>query len=260
MESAEEMYSQFNSILSSIIQKHAPLVKKFVRNDKTKISFLNGKSNRDLFTNSESRKKKWRVIDDTRNTTVSSYNMFSLKNSFGEILFDNKQIANLLNYGLSKLGDYFGKARPYEKSTRTNNRKTFSFRFVTSKEVLHHLQTLTTSKPLGPNEIPAWALKDDKDVLMHPLPYFFNAFLKEETFPSDLKKAIITPLFKRGDRTHPETYKPISITSSLSKMFERLLRDQIVEFLLKNNVHPRTQFGFRSRISTMDVLVFSTEN
>ena len=39
MESAEEMYSQFNSIFSSIIQKHAPLVKKFVRNDKTKISF-----------------------------------------------------------------------------------------------------------------------------------------------------------------------------------------------------------------------------
>ena len=43
-------------------------------------------------------------------------------------------------------------------------------------------------------------------------------------------------------------------------MFERLLRDQIVEFLLKNNVHSRTQFGFRSKISTMDALVYSTEN
>ena len=81
MESAEEMYSQFNSILSFIIQQHAPLVKKFVRNDKTKISFLNEKSIRDLFPNSESTKKKWRVIDDTRNTTVSNNNIFNLRNS-----------------------------------------------------------------------------------------------------------------------------------------------------------------------------------
>ena len=43
-------------------------------------------------------------------------------------------------------------------------------------------------------------------------------------------------------------------------MFERLLRDQIVEFLLENNVHSRTQFGFRSKISTMDDLVYSTKN
>ena len=163
-ESAEEMYSQFNSILSSIIQKHAPLVKKFVRNDKAKIFFLNEKSIRDLFTNSEVTKKKWRVINDTRNTTVSNNNIFSLKKSFGEILFDNKQIVNLLNYRFSKLGDYFGKARPYEKSTQTNNGKSFSFRFVTLKEVLHHLKTLNTSKPLAPTEISAWALKDGKDV------------------------------------------------------------------------------------------------
>ena len=95
---------------------------------------------------------------------------------------------------------------------------------------------------------------------MHPLTYLFNAFLKEEKFPSDLKKAIITPLFKKGDRTHPENYRPISITISLSKIFDRLLRAQIVEFLLKNNVQSRTQFGFRSKISTMDALVYSTEN
>ena len=55
-------------------------------------------------------------------TTVSKNNIYSLKNSSGEILFD-KQIVNLLNYRFSKLGDYFGKGRPYEKSTRTNNRK-----------------------------------------------------------------------------------------------------------------------------------------
>ena len=85
-------------------------------------------------------------------------------------------------------------------------------------------------------------------------------FLKEEKFPSYLKKATITPLFKKSDRTHPENYRPISIISSLSKMFQRLLRDQIVEFLLKNNFHSRMQFGFRSIISTMDALVYSTEN
>ena len=111
---------------------------------------------------------------------------------------------------------------------------------------MHHLKTLNTSKPLGPSEIPARALKDGKDVLMHPFTYLFNAFLKEK-FPSDLKKAIITPLFKKGDRTHPENYRPISITSSLSKMFERLLRDQIVEFLLKTVFIPERNLVFDTK-------------
>ena len=103
MESAEEKYSQFNSILSSIIQKHAPSVKKFVQNDKTKIFFLNEKYIRDLFTNSDSIKKKWRLINDAQSTTVSNNNVFSLKNTFGEFLLDNKQIVNLLNYSFAEV-------------------------------------------------------------------------------------------------------------------------------------------------------------
>ena len=142
------------------------------------------------------RQTKWRFINDTRSTTVSNNNFFGLENSFGEFLFDNQQIVILLNYRFSKLGDYFGKTRPYEKSTRTYNRKTFSFRFVTSKEVLHHLKPLNT-KPIGPTEIPAWVLKDGKDVLMHPFTYLFNDFLKGEKFPSDRKKPLLHRFFKK---------------------------------------------------------------
>ena len=59
--------------------------------------------------NSESTKKKWGVINDTRNTSVSNNNIFSLK-TLGQIPFDNKQKVNILKYRFSKLGDYFGKA------------------------------------------------------------------------------------------------------------------------------------------------------
>ena len=116
------------------------------------------------------RQKKWCVINDTRNTTVSNNNIFSLKNSFGEFLFDNKQIVNLLNCRFSKLGDYFGKARPYDKSIRTNNRKTFGFRFVTSKEVLHHLRTLILLSRLDSQRYPLWLSKMAKMIECTPSP------------------------------------------------------------------------------------------
>ena len=57
----------------------------------------------------------------------------------------------------------------------------------------------------------------------------------------------------------PESYRPISITSSLAKVFERLLLVQTLEYLEKFDLLSNTQFGFRNKVSTIDALVYSTE-
>ena len=57
----------------------------------------------------------------------------------------------------------------------------------------------------------------------------------------------------------PENYRPISITSSLAKVFERLLREQTLEYLEKFGLLSNTQFGFRNKVSTIDALVYCTE-
>ena len=61
----------------------------------------------------------------------------------------------------------------------------------------------------------------------------FNLSLEEGIVPSEWKEANITPLFKKGSRKKPEHYRPVSLTSVVCKLLETLIRDHMVEFLVK---------------------------
>ena len=86
-----------------------------------------------------------------------------------------------------------------------------------------------------------------------------NVYLKAEQFPTQLKFAQITPLFKKGDIDNPLNYRPIFLTPALSKVFEKLFREQIEEYVHKANMYNITLFGFRKNYSTIDALVYLTE-
>ena len=80
----------------------------------------------------------------------------------------------------------------------------------------------------------------------------------EKQIPNNLKTAYVTPLLKKDDPDNPENYRPISVTSSLSKIFERLLQKLIV--VLNERCYSETQFGFRNNYSTIDALLYCTES
>ena len=172
------------------------------------------------------------------------------------------KIANFLNYKFSKLGDFIGTQSPFKGlAADTRKRKSiFKFRFVTSGECFAVLKSLNSKKPLGPSEIPAWALKDGAHYLAPQLTYIINDFIRQNRFPQRLKLAIVTPVFKKDDPEDPENYRPISVTGALSKVFERLLSDQINDYLHAQKIYSRTQFGFRSKHSTIDALLYCTES
>ena len=69
------------------------------------------------------------------------------------------------------------------------------------------------------------------------------------------KKAAIVPVFKSGDRTVPSNYRPISLTSVIIKVFERVIRKQIVTFLISNGHLNPTQHGFRGWHSCLSTLL-----
>ena len=157
-------------------------------------------------------------------------------------------MAQLLNYKFSKLGDYIGSACNFFPTNHRTSKNSFDFRFVTTKEVLLTLKNLNSNKPSGPSYIPSWAPKGGFLFLADLIKLLFNQFLAEEKIPEDLKKAIVTPIFKIGENSLPENYRPISITSSLAKVFECLLREQTLEYLEKFGLLSNTQFGFRNKV------------
>ena len=85
---------------------------------------------------------------------------------------------------------------------------------------------------------------------------FYNYLWHKGEIPSDWKEAIITPLHKVGtDKTIPASYRPISLTSALCKINERLITTRLVWFLEKNDIISKSQSAYRKQRSTMDQLI-----
>ena len=77
-------------------------------------------------------------------------------------------------------------------------------------------------------KIPAWALKDAQSVLAEPLSFLINEFISESSFPTDLKKALVSPLYKKGNTEDPTNYRPISVTGALAKFFEQVITKLLI--------------------------------
>lgn len=70
-----------------------------------------------------------------------------------------------------------------------------------------------------------------------------------------MKKAIIIPIFKAGNKEEPSNYRPISILPLLSKIFEKLVLNRMIGFLEKHKIVSKYQYGFQKGRSTLDALV-----
>ena len=235
---------------------------KFNRISLKKINENCSAHNFNTFKNLKTEREKWNFINEARNSKKSKTEISSLKNVFGDIYTDQNKIVNLLNYRFSKLGDYLGsKQIPYRSSKEIVMSKSLMFEFepISIYTCKKFLKELHPCKPLGPSEIPAWALKDSISTIAEPLWFLINAFLDEGRFPSECKRADVCPVFKKSDTEDPSNYRPISITAAISKIFEKVIREQIMEYLNKNKLLSQVQFGFRKNFSASDALVYATE-
>lgn len=90
--------------------------------------------------------------------------------------------------------------------------------------------------------------------VVEPLTYFFNLCLLEGVFPNELKISRICPIFKKGPKDLPQSYRPVSIIPTISKVLELLVCDQIGIFFEQNGILSLSQFGFRKGKSTCDAI------
>ena len=88
----------------------------------------------------------------------------------------------------------------------------------------------------------------------------FSQSLTQGIFPSALKRAAIVPILKSGDKSIPGNYRPISLTSYITKVFERIIRKQVLAFLERKGLLNNTQHGFRSDQSCLSALLNVFDN
>ena len=109
-------------------------------------------------------------------------------------------------------------------------------------------------KKASPREIPTSLIKSNKDLLAVPLSMLFNESIATGKFPQRLKHAIVTPIYKKGTKDDVGNYRPISMLSTTSKIFESLMKNSLVYYLESKSILSPEQFGFRQGLSTFDAL------
>ena len=114
---------------------------------------------------------------------------------------------------------------------------------------------LDSSKASGPNCIPIVVLNNCEPELSYTLTELFNMCLKESCFPDCWKVSSVIPVFKNvGERSTAKNYRPVSLLSVVSKVFEKLVNNRIVDHLEKCGLFSDFQYGFRFSRSTADLL------
>lgn len=106
----------------------------------------------------------------------------------------------------------------------------FSFKHVTEDEVYNILISLNPKKSVGLDTVPPYLVKLSAEVLKTPFTKLVNLSITEGVFPSKAKIAAVLPLFKAADRQLKKNYRPVSILTTFSKVFETILKNQIVPY------------------------------
>ena len=97
------------------------------------------------------------------------------------------------------------------------------------------------------------------DHYIDPLTHTKNNFIQEGVFPSELKLARVVPLFKSGNSNQITNFRPISVLTFFSKIFERVMYNHLVHFLDSNGRLYQYQFGFRQAHSTQQTIITVVE-
>lgn len=119
------------------------------------------------------------------------------------------------------------------------------FLFPTSaSEIYNVIMALKNTYSVGHDEISVAMLKRCAYQLSRPLAYLINSAFGLGAFPDDLKKAIVKLIHKKGEKSDINNYRPISLLSNVSKVFERVIYVRLYTYLKKNNIFTEMQNGY----------------
>lgn len=130
----------------------------------------------------------------------------------------------------------------------------FVFKEVTTFEILSIVKNFKASNSVDYYDISCNLLKKIIDCIVDPLTICINKCLLECKFPETLKISKVVPVYKKGEKECPASYRPISITPVLSKIFETIIYKQVSFYFDSLNIISNKQFGFRKGKSTTDAI------
>jgi len=202
-------------------------------------------------------KKIWSFINEATNIQRhnTQQNIEILHND--TIINDDREIANIFNNFFIDIGkDIQTKItkQNYKLQNKPNISNSFYLEPLGENELIKHIGDLKNNAAPGIDNVTSEIIKNIHIYILKPLVHIINLSFTSNNLPDEWKISVVTPVFKEGKRTLPTNYRPISVISNFCKLFEKCIKQRIVNFLEKHRLLYFNQFGFRNKKSTEDAV------
>ena len=197
-------------------------------------------------------------------------NVSSNASNISEIRWNNASsntsagVAEIFNNFFSSIGKNLSQNIP-PSSTRfsdfldTPNSKTIFFEPTYKEEITKIVANLKERKSPGHDGINNHLLKNIPPQIVDPLVHIINISLATGLVPNYMKIAKVIPIYKKGEKVDVSNHRPISLLTSISKIFERIIYIRTVNFFKKSDIFSNFQFEFRENHSTTHALLSFVE-
>lgn len=139
------------------------------------------------------------------------------------------------------------------------NSKSIYLRPVTDSEIINIAKTFKNKQCAGEDQIPLFLLKKCISAFAKPLSNIINKSMNQGKYPDQLKVSLVLPIHKKSDKDLIQNYRPISLLSSFSKFFERVVYNRILDFFHSCNLFASFQHGFLNKKSVETAIFDYTE-
>ena len=206
-------------------------------------------------------KATWKVLNDLLGKKSCITKINELKSDGGVTITNPEDIADYMNKHFAAIGpNLASKIQVNEDNITpteflTEKDSSFNLKKVEASSVLKSLTRVKINKATGIDKISNKILKIAAPVIYKNLTDLFNLSITSDVFPSDWKIAKVSPLFRSGDLSNTNNYRPISVLPTIARVFERLIFDQLYTYVNDNNFLYTYQSGFRPLHSTLTALL-----
>ena len=197
-----------------------------------------------------------------RSKSKSNVRVGALENGHGQLITNAQEKAEVLNDFFSSVftkEDVSDIPVPDSCFTGSSSDRLCDID-VNCATIADKLSKLRSDKAPGDDNLSPRLIRALSNEIAVPISLIFRKSLDTSCVPRDWRTAIISPLFKKGRRSQPDNYRPVSLTSQIVKVVESIIRDEIVQHLDKFNLIHQSQHGFRSGYSCSSNLLSFLES
>ena len=201
-------------------------------------------------------KNTWKTISDILSKSSKKSNPIKEIKLQDKIIQDKTEICNSFNNFFVNIGpDLALNIKPSKNVHFTSYLKkvvtsSFHFDLVNEDDVIKITKSLKSKNSSGFDGISTNLLKMLMPAIIKPLTLILNQSLATGIFPDRLKTAKVIPLYKKDDCLIMDNYRPVSLLTSISKIFEKIVHKQITKYFKENKLFYKSQYGFRDEHST----------